>query len=89
MNLSKRELERRGLPIPLVNPPNFLEYLLLNNKEKDEPLEVYVNSVGELSLTPLHEPERLIVFGADAVLSLLVYLQECRETIALQAKRGG
>lgn len=69
--------------------PNFLKYLLLYNEEKGEPWEVHLNAVGELSLTPSHDPDRLIVFQADAVLSLLVYLQERRETIALQAKKGG
>jgi hypothetical protein len=69
-----------------MNPPNFLKYLMLNNEEKGETLEFHLNDAGKLSLTSADDPDRSVVFDADADLVLHVSLQERRETIALHTE---
>ena len=70
-----------------MSPPNSSVYLSLNNEEDSKPWEVRLNVVGKHSLTPSSDLDRSIAFDADAVLTLLLYLQERRETIALHAEQ--
>jgi integrase len=79
---------RRG-EAAMTLEPDFLARLSLNDGEGGDLWEIRLGDAGELSLAPSSDPQRPLVFDGDAVLRLLAYLQERRESIAAQAKRGG
>ena len=54
--------------------PDFLARLSLNNGEGGDLWEVHLVNAGELSLALSSDPERSLVFDADAVLRLRAYL---------------
>ncbi len=88
MNKLNNNLQWRGGDATVTLGPDFLAHLSLNNGENGDLWEVRLGEAGELSLAPSSDPGRSLVFGADDALRLLAYLQERRESIAAQAKRG-
>jgi integrase len=89
INKLNNNLQWRREEATMTLEPDYLARLSLNDGEDGDLWEVHLGNTGELSLALSSDPGRPLVFGADAALRLLAYLQERQESIAARAKRGG
>lgn len=89
VNKLNNNLQWRREEAAMTLGPDFLAHLSLNDGENGDLWEVHLDDAGGLTLAPSSDPQCPLVFGADAALRLLAYLQERGESIAARAKRGG